>query len=176
MKENEGWYKIDIEDWLYKNDNKKIIDKLQDAYYAAKRGKRKVVTFFKPKYSLEKEHKEIGLKYSDRPLKEHDGYDCAVTLAWIMYPKLVRFQKAKRNTVPATDSSRIKWVICMSYNEDNSPENLKEIETAVQEWQTIIDKIVAAVRALLLDEDDKDEVVFKEGMALFAEYFDCLWD
>lgn len=95
--------------------------------------------------------------YSDRDL-----YDLDLTIIDFVLPRLRRFKKMART---------------------GHPSELKNMKT----WDAILDKIIHAFIYAkniyndigLFDDDDlrkKEYDEFCEGMRLFAEYFDCLWD
>jgi hypothetical protein len=120
---------------------------------------------FSKKYKLEKEHKQIGLTYWDRPKKVYDKFALDSTLAWVIYPMIVRFKRAKR------------WG-CVDELFDNST---KGDECA--KWEDVLDKIIYTFESLLIDESTFDielETIkyeeIQEGLDLFSKYFRNLWD
>lgn len=115
--------------------------------------------YLKPKLKLEKEHKQIGLTYWDRPFKV--DYDPVSQMAWKIFPILVRYKRMNRMGYPFL-------------------QEFEEKENAEQLWEEILDKIIYAFQELILNEElHFDDIIDKkvdEGLALFAKYYRNLWD
>lgn len=127
---------------------------------------------FKKRYKLEKEHREIGLKLADRPIVKHDNWNLDFTLAWLIYPRLLRFRRAHTMGVPS------EFVIC----DENGSMLDKESTDA---WHEALDKMLYAFEDVLLDtysvNKSADQYVehaekVQEGLDLFSKYFRSLWD
>ena len=145
-----------LKEWYYSDDSDKH-PYLSELYLYGSRFERKVDTFFAPKYKLQKEHKQIGLTKSDRPLKRYDEFEASCVLAWVNYPILVRFRRNQ---------------YAISY-----PENLKSIE----EWHKVLDKIIYAFQEIIYDEYTVEQAeehykAIDEGLSLYAKWFLNLWD
>ena len=131
-----------------------------------------ISNLFKRKYKLEKEHREIGLTKHDRPVMAHDNWNLDFTLAWLIYPRLLRFRRADAMGVP-----------CEFMVLDESGKMLDEESTNA--WHEVLDKMLYAFEDILLDTystnkqfdsylDHAEKV--QEGLDLFSKYFRNLWD
>lgn len=113
------------------------------------------------KYPLEKEHREVGFTYWDRPTKRYDLYEVYYSIAWTIYPKLVRFRRAEKMGVPSDFVDEAGGI--------------NEVA-----WLEVIDKMIYAFYEILCDDNFllEEEVQSKitEGLTLFAKYFQNLWD
>lgn len=127
---------------------------------------------FKKKYKLEKEHREIGLTSADRPIIEHDNWNLDFTLAWLIYPRLLRFRRAHSMGVPS------EFVIL-----DENEHMLDKESTDA--WHEALDKMLYAFEDILLDtystKQSADQYAkhaekVQEGLDLFSKYFRSLWD
>jgi hypothetical protein len=133
---------------------------LQNIYYFGKHSKRAIDFVLSPKYKLEKEHKELGLRYRNRPLRRFDTFEARETLAWVTYPILVRFR--------------------------NNPYQMGhpfDLESQ-EEWNAIVDEIILAFRFLItenildleIEEHAKMYETIQKGLDLYAKWFLNLWD
>lgn len=115
------------------------------------------------KYPLEKEHRQVGFTYWDRPKKIHDFWEAQYTIAWAIYPKLVRFRHAEKVGVP------VDFVD-------------EEGELSEAAWLETIDQMIYAFQEIINDDiilqDNAKEIQDKinQGLSLFAKYFQSLWD
>ena len=110
-----------------------------------------------PKHKLEKEHKEIGMTYWDRPRKF--DFDLVYQLAWVNYAAILRFRRIKHMGVPS------EFVDEEGYLDEAA-------------WMNVLDKIIYAFKELIFDDyvDKLTQSRVDEGLQLYAKYFQNLWD
>lgn len=131
----------------------------------------KIEFVFAKKYKLEKEHREIGMTYWDRPRKF--DFDIVYSLPWVIYPQLVRFRRCEKNGVPMLHEME-------DYTVGYSNEEHAQI---LEEWNEILDKMIFAFAEIIHDdamfEEDygaATDIKIQEGLDLFAKHFRNLWD
>ena len=131
--------------------------RLDDLHSLYKRTSYKIDYFFARKYPITKEHIAAGFTKKDRPLKRFDEFEALTVLSWITYPVLVRFRYNKHQMGHPVDFS------------------------SQEEWQRVLDKMIFAFELIIADTfsdkffDAKQEAV-KQGLELYAKYFQNLWD
>lgn len=132
----------------------KVIDSVIGAYYELGR---RIAHVFARKYKLEKEHRQFGYTYWDRPWKKYDLWNPDSVLAWITLPILVRFRQADKMGHPYFGS-----------DEKNGEEK----------WDIILSKMIKAFDLIIEEEiyDMETAAAVEEGLKLYAEYFMNLWD
>lgn len=139
----------------------------KEVYYWIYRIPDKVSFILAPKHKLQKEHRQIGLGYWDRPRKSFD-FDAVGKLAWEIYPILVRFRRSEFHGAP------MDFV-----DEDGEPD--------MDRWLEVIDKMIYSFYEILQDsvtidftfdlgalQDNQSRIEY--GLMLFAQYFQNLWD
>jgi hypothetical protein len=162
--ENGEWKELNLEELQSRLDRK--LPWYKSIYYRIYRMPQTVRYILARKYKLEKEHREIGLTYWDRPQKRF-WFDAYGKIAWDIYPILVRFRRGEFCGVP------------MEFN------NLYGNEHDMEKWLEAIDKMIYSFREILMDSYDlpfdldkhkarQDKI--DEGLQLFAKYFQNLWD
>ena len=134
----------------------KAIDSVIGAYYELGR---RIEHVFARKYKLEKEHRQLGYTYWDRPWKKHSVWNSDRTLAWLTLAILVRFQQANKMGHP-------------HFGSDEANENGEE------KWDIILGKMVKSFDLIVENEIYDNEIAaeVQEGLKLYAEYFMNLWD
>lgn len=93
-------------------------------------------------------------KYGLQKIKPEELWNLDFTLSKYIYPRLKAFKKMCPNGYPGSLDS-------------------------CKEWKVILDKIIAAFELLVSEEiyysNNKKEII-NEGLNLFAEYYQSLWD
>jgi hypothetical protein len=99
---------------------------------------------------------------------EPDLWDLESSLAKIIAPRLKAFRDMKKNSVPVSDVPHAHCIL--SLDED------QPIEECL--WFAMIDKMYQAFQMIADDEINSrsQERYVREGLALFATYFQHLWD
>lgn len=155
--------KEELEEWA----NKKY-PWYQELWWAIRRIPNRIDFILTPKYKLEKEHKEIGLGYWDRPVKKYDTWNLSNHMAWVIYPKLVRFKRSERHGVPG-------------FYEDRGI----TFEEEIAAWEVDLDKMIYSFQEIVYDETPdfktSEEIEayhnrIQEGLDLFGKYYRGLWD
>jgi hypothetical protein len=103
-----------------------------------------------------------------RGFDEPDLWDLESSLAKIIAPRLRAFRDMKKNSVPVSDVPHAHCIL--SLDED------QPIEECL--WFAMIDKMYQAFQMIADDEINSrsQERYVREGLALFATYFQHLWD
>lgn len=136
-------------------------------WWAIRRIPDKIDFILSPKYKLEKEHKQIGFGYWDRPLKKYDVWNLSNHMAWVLYAQLVRFKRSERSGLPG-------FIEFEGYT----------MEVGLQKWEEILDKMIYSFQEIINDDFHFDtaeeyEVYYnkiQEGLNLFGQYYRGLWD
>jgi hypothetical protein len=101
--------------------------------------------------------------YSKRDLWSLDYH-----LADLILPRLIAFEKMKRNGVPG--------ILCKVDGTE------QDFEKESQEWESILDKMILAFQLIVDDKYESIEQLIErdkkieEGTMLFGKYFRSLWD
>lgn len=158
---------ISYEDFLEKiknqEDNRtrmeKFIDDIQYLYYESGR---RINYILSPKYKLEKEHKQFGFTYWDRPCKKYTKWNPNSTLAWLTLPILVRFRKADKMGCPG-------WL---------DDKCVEDVDAGAIRWDEILDEMIYAFNLCIKDEIYNNETAnrVQKGLELYGKYFMNLWD
>lgn len=158
---------ISYEDFLEKIKNEeenrtrmeKFIDNIQYLYYESGR---RINYILSPKYKLEKEHKQFGFTYWDRPCKKYTKWNPNSTLAWLTLPILVRFRKADKMGCPG-------WL------DDKA---IEDVDAGSIRWDEILDEMIYAFNLCIKDEiyDNETANRVQKGLELYGKYFMNLWD
>ena len=90
-------------------------------------------------------------KYGKQRIKPRDLWNLDYTIAKFIYPRLKAFKEII-NTHPS--------------------------DMSFEEWKNTLDKMILAFELLCLDKwcDDEEQNKINEGLKLFAEYYQHLWD
>lgn len=123
--------------------------------------------FLSSKHKLEKEHREIGMKYKNRPLKKYDVWNLSNSMAWVLFAQLVRYRRSDRCGIPG--------FIDFQGMPDEEAEAL---------WENVLDKMIYSFKEIIKDdheyttneeyEDYNNRI--QEGLNLFGKYYRGLWD
>ncbi len=100
------------------------------------------------------------------------------TIAKFIFPRLKYFREMDKIGVPNDLYEKYK---------DKNKKHHDNIEITSKEWDKLLDKMVYAFERVLIEDDDnhswqdkayweKQQKLKKEGLKLFAEYFENLWD
>lgn len=139
-------------DWVYKDSSTLYIDNITDYsgnFYASEEEYKKL-------NERRVKSKEYKLCHGFEPC---ESWNLNTTIAYFVYPRLKKFRQ---------DTN------CFPIDTKN-----------IDEWYNIIDKMLLAF-ALIIDQDDNEEYIngfysdkqineIKEGLELFAKYFNDLW-
>lgn len=137
----------------------KFIDDIQYIYYESGR---RIEHIFARKYKLEKEHKQFGFTYWDRPCKKYTKWNPNSTLAWLTLPILVRFRKADKMGCPG-------WL---------DDKYVEDVDAGSIRWDEILDEMIYAFNLCIKDEiyDNETANRVQKGLELYGKYFMNLWD
>lgn len=137
----------------------KFIDNIQYLYYESGR---RINYILSPKYKLEKEHKQFGFTYWDRPCKKYTKWNPNSTLAWLTLPILVRFRKADKMGCPG-------WL---------DDKYVEDVDAGSIRWDEILDEMIYAFNLCIKDEiyDNETANRVQKGLELYGKYFMNLWD
>lgn len=138
---------------------KKFIDDIQYIYYESGR---RIEHIFARKYKLEKEHRQFGFTYWDRPRKKYTLWNPDITLAWLTLPILVRFRKADKMGCPG-------WL---------DDKEIEDVDAGSIRWDEILDEMIYAFNLCIKDEiyDIETSNRVQQGLELYGKYFRNLWD
>lgn len=105
------------------------------------------------RHKLTKEHIAAGLTWRDAPPFYSDSWNADVSIAWEIYPILVRYRKAEKMARPPFDMSE-------------------------DEWNEILDTMIGAFYLKASDAiySEEDGEFVEKGRSLFHTYYHQLWD
>jgi hypothetical protein len=92
---------------------------------------------------------ENGKRVVDIKIDDYDIWSLDHTLALIIHPCLIKF-KENNNGIPGSIES-------------------------IEQWNEILDKMIKAF-GMIIEECTENNSEIEEGLLLFSEYFQALWD
>lgn len=108
---------------------------------------------------------DIRNKEDEEGFCDYEFFSLDYSMALYIYPRLCKFRD---------EYAKIATPACFCYNKNGEP-----IKDGNKKWLKILDKMILAFKYIILDpadvECEKKGKIVNRGLALFAQYYNCLW-